>query len=379
MLLEKRLAAEYRKQLRNERISMFFRKAGMTIYEKCSWMRFGPVFLAVSLFLIFFVAFVLWLKISINVDFPFLKFTNVKQLEYMGQIGDFFGGVLNPLLSFMALIAVLFTIKMQSKELKEAKEETRIANRIQDKQTAVFERQNFESVLFRLLDVHSRLAERIRTPNKLGDGDRFKSLVDNVLDLVNENDSVLKLQHSNFDNIDSWFERKAQQERLNAEGLGKLIEAVRLVINQEHKILLSQYFRNMYQILKLIDNFKLEVYEEGSEKGKKSKRQLRMEYFQRRQYCNILRAQISDDELKVLYFNCLMHTGYGLKYYVEKYSLLKHMDQNDFLQVSWEWSAMYLKTAYADYELITDFQIKEFQKARSSSSFIHIFPHHSHQ
>lgn len=374
MAVEKRLAAEYRKRLRNEKISIIFRKALITFYEKVSWMRFGPVFLAVSVLLIIFVALVLWLKISVNIDFPLLKFSNTKQLEYMGQIGDFFGGVLNPLLSFMALIAVLFTIKMQSKELKEAKEETRIANRIQDKQTTVFERQNFESVLFRLLDVHSRLAEGLRTSYRLGDGNRFKVIVDGVLDLVNENDPV-EVRFFDFENHGSWQEFKAEQERLNIEGFGKLSEAVKICISQESKILLSQYFRNMYQILKLIDNFKLEVYEEGADKGRKSKRQLRMEYFQRRQYCNILRAQISDDELKVLYLNCLTPTGFGLKYYVEKYSLLKHMDKSDFLRVSWEWRGAYQSTAYDDYEMISDIQIRDFQKARNTSNFSHMFPH----
>lgn len=374
MAVEKRLAAEYRKQLRNEKISILFRRALITAYEKVSWMRFGPVFLAVSVMLIFFVAFVLWLKISVNVDFPLLKFSNAKQLEYMGQIGDFFGGVLNPLLSFMALIAVLFTIKMQSKELKEAKEETRIANRIQDKQTTVFERQNFESVLFRLLDVHSRLAERLRTNHRHVEADRFKVVVDNVLDLVNENEPI-KTRTFNFGNFEDWQKLKTARERSNVEGLAKLLAAVKISVTQENKILLSQYFRNMYQILKLIDNFKLEIYEEGSDKGKKSKRQLRMEYFQRRQYCNILRAQVSDDELKVLYLNCLTPTGFGLKYYVEKYSLLKHMDRTDFLKVSWDWHEAYQSTAFEDYELITDMHIRDFQKARSTSNFSHMFPH----
>lgn len=374
MPFEKRLAAEYRKKLRNERIYIFFRRAWINISEKVSWMRFGPVFLTVSLLLIFFVAFVLWLKVSVNIDFPLLRFSNVTQLEYMGQVGDFFGGVLNPLLSFMALIAVLFTIKMQSQELKEAKEETRIANRIQDKQTAVFERQNFESVLFRLLDVHGQLAERIRTPGRLGEGDRFKSVVDNIIDLAQMDDVPLKTRRSDFGDVDSWTKQRAHRDKLNSDGAASLKESIELVLEREHKILLSQYFRNMYQILKLIDNFKLEIHEDGGEKGKKSKRQLRMEYFQRRQYCNILRAQISDNELKALYFNCLIPAGDGLKYYVEKYSLLKHMDKRDFLHVSWDWSGVYANTAYADYEQIDDYDIREFQRSRNSSNFSHMFP-----
>lgn len=375
MSVEKRLAAEYKRRLRNEKISIVCRKLLISIYEKTSWMSFGPVFLSVSIFLILFVAIVLWLKVSVNIDFPLLKFSNPIQLAYMGQVGDFFGGVLNPLLSFMALIAVLFTIKMQSKELKEAKEETRIANRIQDKQTTVFERQNFESVLFRLLDVHSRLAERIRAPRRLGEGDHFKFLVNSVIELVNENSDSLNRSQFDWTNINSFFLHQEELKKLNSEGLARLMQALKEVIHQEHAILLSQYFRNMYQILKLIDNFKLEVYEEESDKGKKSKRQLRMEYFQRRQYCNILRAQLSDDELKILYFNCLDRRGHGLKYYVEKYSLLKHIDKSSFLNVSWEWVRMYSSTAYADYEQISDTQIKDFQKAKSSSNFNHMFPH----
>ncbi|WP_431495281.1 putative phage abortive infection protein [Pseudomonas brassicacearum] len=373
MPIEKRLAAQYRKQLRKERINFILQKAWIHFHEKTSWMRFGPVFLAVSLLLIFCVGVVLWLKVSVGVDLPLLRIANTDQLASMGQIGDFFGGVLNPLLSFMALIAVLFTIKMQSKELKEAKEETRIANRIQDKQTAVFERQNFESVLFRLLDVHSRLAERIRTSTRLGEGDRFKLIVDNILDLVNER--VLdRPDISELLTRMTWKQIESQRNKDYVLGMGKLVDAARQAISEEQKILLSQYFRNMYQILKLIDNFKLEVYDEGGDKSKKSKRQLRMEYFQRRQYCNILRAQLSDDELKVAYFNCLMPTGFGLRYYVEKYSLFKHMDRDSFLFVSWDWQRAYAETAYSDYELISDVHIRDFQRERSSSNFNHMFP-----
>jgi uncharacterized membrane protein len=374
MPTEKRLAAQYKKHLRKERISFLLQKAGIYFHEKFSWMRFGPVFLAVSLFLIFLVGLVLLIKVSTSINLPLVEFSNTTQLAYMGQIGDFFGGVLNPLLSFMALIAVLFTIKMQSKELKEAKEETRIANRIQDKQTAVFERQNFESVLFRLLDVHSRLAERIRTTYRLGDGDRFKVVVNTVLDTVNEEALDEAYEFSELISRMSWQEVQAHRNKANILGLGRLVETVRQVINEEQKILFSQYFRNMYQMLKLIDNFKLEIYEDGAEKGKKSKRQLRMEYFQRRQYCNIIRAQLSDDELKVMFFNCLMPTGFGLRHYVEKYSLLKHMDRHSFLSVPWDWQRVYEETAYSDYEQISDTQIRDFQRERSLSNFSHMFP-----
>jgi hypothetical protein len=40
-----------------------------------------------------------------------------------GQLGDFIGGVTNPLLSFLALIALLTTVKLQSDQLDAAREE----------------------------------------------------------------------------------------------------------------------------------------------------------------------------------------------------------------------------------------------------------------
>lgn len=373
MSLEKKLAAEFRKKLRNELLVRFILKSWIGITERFRWMRFGPTFLIISLLLIILVAGTLVLKVSTNTDFPLVSFRNPTQLAYMGQIGDFFGGVLNPLLSFMALIAVLFTIKIQSQELKEAKEETRIANRIQDKQTAVFERQNFESVLFRLLDVHSRLADQIRNWRKLGEHDKFESAARRIIELINTKVS----DDEQYGNL-GW--RTSNRETMNWEqelthDRNLYGSAATRVLAEENKLMFSQYFRNIYQILKLIDNFKLDTSEDHQDKNKRYKRQIRLEYFHRRQYSNILRAQLSDDELKVLFFNCLTSNGEGLKFYVEKYSMLKHLAMKEFLGDSWTWRRLYDEVAFADYERISDYQIRDYQKAKSQADFSRVFPH----
>jgi uncharacterized membrane protein len=43
--------------------------------------------------------------------------------EVWGQFGDFFGGTLNPFLSFLSLIALVFTVAKQSRQLELAHEE----------------------------------------------------------------------------------------------------------------------------------------------------------------------------------------------------------------------------------------------------------------
>lgn len=43
--------------------------------------------------------------------------------DVWGQFGDFFGGTLNPILSFLSLIALVFTVALQSRQLELAHEE----------------------------------------------------------------------------------------------------------------------------------------------------------------------------------------------------------------------------------------------------------------
>lgn len=43
--------------------------------------------------------------------------------EQWGQMGDFFGGMLNPILAFASFIALLYTIRIQSEELRLTREE----------------------------------------------------------------------------------------------------------------------------------------------------------------------------------------------------------------------------------------------------------------
>ncbi|GEP10257.1 hypothetical protein MGN01_21020 [Methylobacterium gnaphalii] len=51
------------------------------------------------------------------------RFSDAEAYTRLGQVGDFFGGVLNPLLTFLTFIGVLATIFLQREELKETREE----------------------------------------------------------------------------------------------------------------------------------------------------------------------------------------------------------------------------------------------------------------
>ncbi|WP_322803981.1 hypothetical protein SO574_05775 [Vibrio alfacsensis] len=87
-----------------------------------------------------------------------------------GVFGDFVGGTLNPILSFLALIALLVTVNLQSQELSETRKElsrTAVAN---EKQIEYLISQQKREDLFKLV---SKLVDRINNnynKNLLDDG-----------------------------------------------------------------------------------------------------------------------------------------------------------------------------------------------------------------
>lgn len=88
-----------------------------------------------------------------------------KNPEDWGVLGDFLGGVLNPVLSFAAFISLLATIFMQQRQLKQSESQLELTRKelslsikelkrsadAQDKQIDVVNTQNFEATFFNLL------------------------------------------------------------------------------------------------------------------------------------------------------------------------------------------------------------------------------------
>lgn len=90
---------------------------------------------------------------------------------------------------------------------------------------------------------------------------------------------------------------------------------------KKHNYIFGHYFRNLYQILKIIDNH------QASEEEKKK-------------YSNILRAQLSSSELAILminYLNDMVDKG-KFRTYIIKYQMLEHipieLDLNNNIKVS---------------------------------------------
>lgn len=86
--------------------------------------------------------------------------------DKLGVIGDYFGGMLNPVFGFLSLLALLYTIniqlkalKIQSEELKLTREELEATReelarsaKAQEQSSAIFKQQQFETTFFSLIN-----------------------------------------------------------------------------------------------------------------------------------------------------------------------------------------------------------------------------------
>lgn len=215
-----------------------------------------------------------------------------------GTFGDYIGGTLNPILSFLSLIALLTTIVLQSKELDltrtelsrsaKAQEDTK---EILDKQSETLARQQFESTFFSLLDQHNKMLESLTTPrsNTLG------SKLDLIMSLV--------------------FDPHCPD-----------IGTAKLALESKND-LCGHYFRVLYQLLKFIA-----TNAPGSPIGKSFEvREIDNKTVSddEKMYSNIARLFLGYRVTQLLAINCYSKdetdTYWRYKLLIERYAFLEHM------------------------------------------------------
>lgn len=314
------------------------------VESKIQWCKSNFVFVLAGTALSFtcVIGLLVFFHFQLGADIWFLEVKNQKSAEYWGQIGDFVGGLLNPLLSFFALIAVLFNLVLQRKELSLARQDAKEAHDTQKTQSEIFERQNFESVFFRLLDTHTRLASTLKfkgVNKELCGEEAFEAVVHKFLPL---------------------------NPIFFGEGVDREIEYVRqsaaefMRVNKDSA---GHYFRSLYQILKYIDSYgQVAVKLSRSTSIRLKIRKAQGNYDRQRVYANMVRAQLSSSEVSCIFLNCLSKEGDGLKGYVEKFSVLKTLNLPTIYDVD-SVKGAYAKIAYLGSEYISSSDIVEVSRA----------------
>ena len=227
-----------------------------------------------------------------------------------GQLGDYVGGTINPLIGLATVILILINIKIQRLELRASLAQLQLSNR----HTA---RQSFEQSLFAWLGNYRDLIASIR----LSDGSNGRAV---LIEWYYKNFSALAVdQRCTMDNIGQpIYENPIElSERLQALRKGVKngdIQPIELhtifrkamhgfkTVYQGNRSDLDALFRTLYRLIHWIDNTETDIA-------------------QRRHYVSLIRAQLSWVEMVYLLFNGLTPEGKKFALLCNKYALFDNM------------------------------------------------------
>lgn len=234
---------------------------------------------------VFLSIFIVWLIFFISVIFLTkdisLSFTPSMTSSNLGVFGDSFN-VLTSLFTGLAFAGVIISIVLQTKELQETQKEFK-------GQKEALEEQNFDNKFFQMLNLLSNVIEKLyykipRTGTNDYNGREVIRFIKKDLETKAKSGNILNNFQSIFNEI-----------------------------NDRYNTTFKYYFINLYQILNYIDKYA------NSEKDAK-------------EYTNILRAQLSKDELVLLFYNAygvIEFSGNRYKNLVEEYALFEHLMYKD--------------------------------------------------
>ncbi|GAA2858109.1 hypothetical protein GGQ99_002379 [Aminobacter niigataensis] len=227
-----------------------------------------------------------------------------------GTFGDFIGGVLNPFLTFLTFLGLLVTIVLQQHEIREARKDAKELEFVQKKQMAAQQRQSFEATFFQMLTVHNTIVNSMDVR-----GSRYSDKSSQA-----PNKYRLKATNQEYKSRDcfQFFTNELHQFYDNYASDNDLDEVEKINQSYSHFWLkhqgdLGHYFRYLFNVVRFIDENAPPADDTTPDK---------------RRYMKLLRAQLSDFELLMIFYNCLTNYGEDFKRYVEQYTLLNNFPPN---------------------------------------------------
>lgn len=225
-----------------------------------------------------------------------------------GALGDYFGGLLNPFFAFFGLIMLLATLIQSQKELSLTREEIKKSTEALQEQAQTQSRQRFEGTFFQLLSLHQEIVKSIDlynsdTKHSMSGRDcfsvfyeRFKKQFNTTLYyLINPSEKTPGLALDIY-NLPSDKVKEFQPKI-------ETINSAYLEFYDKNQAEIGHYFRSLYNIAKFIHTSDIE---------------------DKRLYSNLLRAQLSVNEMALIFYNCLSDLGCEkFKPLIEEYALLK--------------------------------------------------------
>lgn len=246
-------------------------------------------------------------------------------MEKRGQLGDMFGFI-GALFSGLAFAGLIVTMLQQREDLQNQKDEIQLQRKDLEAQTAALQLQKEE-----IAQTNKELKEQ----NKTIMLQRFENTFFNMLDMQQKILNELRyLQTGDF--VQEHVGRKAIKELYSDiyyQCKVKKISTLDGCLNEYYQYVedgqLDHYFRHLYRIIRYVDDYDINV----------------LSVEEKYKYLCLLRAQLSKDELLIIFYNCISEYGCDkFKPLVEKYALFKNIRVGSLILT--DHSSEFEKSAY---------------------------------
>lgn len=201
------------------------------------------------------------------------------------ESAKFLSETTTPFLSISSFLIVVAAVLMQKNELELQRKEIKETRKEFKQQNDTLSHQRFEHTFFNMISLHNDIVENIAVPISTHRESGRRSIV---------------IIYNKF--------KKNCTEDIRKQGVDAVVQKYCYIFNA-YQAEIGHYFRNLYRIIKFIDETTDIDHEEKSN------------------YIGIIKAQLSSYELVLLFYNCL--SKYGNEKFlplIRKYNLLDNIN-----------------------------------------------------
>ncbi|MGN7403415.1 putative phage abortive infection protein [Cytobacillus praedii] len=206
-----------------------------------------------------------------------------EQFEKLGVVGDFFGGTTVGLLSLASIVFVIAAIVMQKEELALQREEVKKTREEYEVTNQTMKKQQFDNTFFNMISLHNDILNTIEVKQTDFSFPRAGGT------FVKEKIQVFKSRSAI-----EYLYKEINVEFNVSNNSYEMLENVYEKFYSKHQNIIGHYYRNMYRIVKLIIDNKLQKEDEKF-------------------YLGVFRAQLSSFELVMLFYN-ISYSEAGVKF-----------------------------------------------------------------
>lgn len=247
------------------------------------------------------------LAIAFFVVFRSWKFSTTIDETIVGQFGDFVGGVIGTLLAFAASLLYYIALKEQQKDVKTNQkalekqveefskqvEELELSRKVYEQQSKTMLYQQFENNFYSYFEIYLKVKAQL---NEEINNNKFFSKAISAISA-----------HAKYKNL---------QGKDSLEAYYYLVEKYEEYFVSERESI-SHYFRTFYRLLSIVA----------------SSPALKNDDNERMKYIKIIRSQMNEKELLLLYYN--VHSSFSgkAKNLIYKYNILKHLPSLNKIEI----------------------------------------------